>query len=125
MRLTTPRARISARILLAYLAGVIVASLAACWDIGTFKHVDVALFTAGLTSLPWLILLSVIIWFFSEFIDRRPVYLVVLGPIFVVVSWYLIAGLLFLVFVAIACLMASITYFWLTLYSRRTGREAS
>jgi hypothetical protein len=77
----------------------------------------IGLFIGGLLSVPWILCLAGIIWFFGAAIARHPVKFAVIGPLLVCASWAITFGGM-IEAVAISTTVSSLCYISLTFWRR-------
>lgn len=115
------RGSILGRIGLAHAVGLWVAGMAG--TIGTtsgfsFAGGGLGLFLGGILSLPWIIALVAVVWFWGGWIERHPFAFVLIGLVVVCGTYALLAGGFFDA-VAISSVTSSLAYVLLTLWKPR------
>jgi hypothetical protein len=112
----------SGRILTAHVIGLSVTGMAG--TVGTTAGFSpggafLGLFLGGVVSLPWMIILVVVIWFRGAWLEHHPFAFAICGPLLVLASWFALSGRAFLEAVAISCITSSVVVLLLTLWGRR------
>jgi hypothetical protein len=114
------RSTTAGKVIVAHAVGLWASGMAS--TIGTTAGFSVAggglgLFLGGILSIPWMIALAILIWFYGGWIDRHPVLFAIVGPVVVCGSYALLAGA-FLDAVAVSSVTSSIWYLLLTMWMR-------
>ena len=73
----------------------------------------------GILSFPWLIALWICVARYASWMEAHPFGFFVLGPIFVLATWWLVVGEIFLDAVAVSCVTSAVLVLLITLLSRR------
>ena len=110
------RGELAARVIAAHSFGLCLAGVAD--TIGTTAGFDIwgaglGLWLGLVLSLPWMVILGLVIWLRGTMIEDHPFLFVTFGPMFVIGSWALL-GTTFIREVAISSVSASLFYLVLT-----------
>jgi hypothetical protein len=81
------------------------------------------LFIGGLFSLPWMVILAIMIWHYSGWIERHPILFALIGPIAVCASYAVLASA-FLFETATSCVVASMCFIILTMLNDYLSSKA-
>ena len=114
------RARIFGRIAVAHVVGL--------WTVGMYGTIGttagfsvlggaLGLFLGGVLSIPWLVALAAIVWFCAPKLDRHPIIFVLIGPLLVCGSWWVLSGAQLLE-VTISSAVSSAVYLGLAMWTR-------
>lgn len=76
------------------------------------------IFLGGLSSIPWMIALAILIGFFGLWLERHTLVFCTIGPVIVAASWALVVGKPFLEAVAGSCVASSGFYLLFRLFGR-------
>ena len=90
----------------------------------SFLAGGLGLYLGGLMSIPWMVALIALIWFYDGLIERHLFAFVLIGPVFVCGTYALLGGA-WLDAVAISSVASSVCYLLLTLWSRRARVPSS
>ncbi|MCE7797571.1 hypothetical protein LWE61_13550 [Sphingobium sufflavum] len=117
----TDRLRVFGRVAAAHIFGLSVTG--SYGTIGTTAGFNVitgsflGIFLGGLLSVPWIIALSILIWFRASWIERHPLIFSIIGPPLIIASYALLGGA-FLDAITLATISASIFYLSIFVFQR-------
>lgn len=120
------RTKILGRVALAHILGLWAAGIMgtiqsdAGLDLG--EGAFIGIFLGGLLSVPWLLGLAAIIWFYSDRLERHPILFALLGPLVVCGTWAVTFGAM-LEAVALSTAVSSACYLVLVFSARWSRAE--
>lgn len=114
------RSTTAGKVIIAHAMGLWASGMAS--TIGTTAGFTVAggglgLFLGGILSIPWMLAIAILIWFYGGWIDRHPVLFAVVGPVVVCGTYALLAGA-FLDAVAVSSVTSSICFLLIAMWTR-------
>lgn len=127
MKRPSSKTKIAGRVVIAHAAGLWTAGMVG--TIGTTAGFSIAggglgLFLGGILSIPWIVALAAIIWFYGSWIDKHPFLFAFIGPMAVCGSYALLGGA-FLDAVAVSSITSSACYLALVVFGGLQSAKAT
>jgi len=128
-----PRGRVAGRVFAAHVFGLSITGIAG--TIGTtagfsIEGAGLGLWLGGLLSVPWVVVVGLLVWWRGGLIDRHPFAFATIGPVVVIASWGVVTGATFEKTVVISAVASSIFYLcaigaehWLSSRHRMRGDQ--